>query len=183
MCYWAWHILWKYINLNISFWMNFQMNLITCQNRWHFLHIRNYLHIIYERFYCIIIYLIAYNEGEHSNLNSSWCYNGFVINSLVSSWLAITFWVWVGLDSSVLRLSTAECEISQWSDWTECAVPCGKGKVSRERQIIVNAPDCPTNLFEEKDCDNGNCSKYSATGVYYWQPYQNIVEKCWLNIC
>lgn len=98
MCYWAWHILWKYINLNISFWMNFQMILITCQNRWHFLHIRNYLHIIYERFYCIKIYLIAYNEGEHSKLNSSWCYNGFVINSLVSSWLAITFWVWVGLE-------------------------------------------------------------------------------------
>lgn len=51
-----------------------------------------------------------------------------------------------------------ECEISQWSDWTECAVPCGKGKVSRERQIIESAPDCPTNLFEEKDCDNGNCT-------------------------
>lgn len=68
-----------------------------------------------------------------------------------------------------------ECEISEWSAWTDCVVPCGKGKVTRVRQIIVNATDCPKDLKEEKDCDNGDCT---CPDDQIWSNYSLCQRTC-----
>ena len=62
------------------------------------------------------------------------------------------------------------CEVSAWSDWSSCSVPCGGGTQSRKRTVIVQPQFggalCPE-LEEYQACNTQACCENSwLTGSY-----------------
>ena len=55
-----------------------------------------------------------------------------------------------------------DCEVSDWSDWSECDVSCGIGTSVRSRSILRpesnGGAECPV-LEEKKTCKASRCSK------------------------
>ena len=52
------------------------------------------------------------------------------------------------------------CEVSDWSDWSTCSVPCGNGTQTRTRNILTpayNGGNCDTTLSESQSCIIKNC--------------------------
>lgn len=71
-----------------------------------------------------------------------------------------------------------DCKVSDWGKWTECSEPCGKGKQTRTRKILVeskNGKACPP-LTESKDCQVKPCSKDCE--VYPWGDWTGCSKGC-----
>lgn len=51
------------------------------------------------------------------------------------------------------------CDLTKWSDWSECSLPCGGGQRERTRQYKTNtAENCPPkNLRETQPCNVKCC--------------------------
>ena len=58
-----------------------------------------------------------------------------------------------------------DCEVSAWSDWTECSTTCGKSYKYKTRMIKRKAENggkkCPKKLEKRKRCDVPKCREYS----------------------
>lgn len=53
-----------------------------------------------------------------------------------------------------------DCQVSDWSQWSECDAACGAGVMSRSRQIVQSSQNggkhCPT-LTQKRDCQGYHC--------------------------
>ncbi|ROT77850.1 hypothetical protein C7M84_003448 [Penaeus vannamei] len=60
-------------------------------------------------------------------------------------------------------VADVDCQVSPWSEWTGCSKTCGKGWVSRTREILVfpqhEGRPCPKKLRRRRKCINPKCSK------------------------
>jgi len=54
-----------------------------------------------------------------------------------------------------------DCQLTEWTDWSECGVTCGTGQHTRERSLISEAQmggsPCDGSLRLLKSCDMGKC--------------------------
>lgn len=62
------------------------------------------------------------------------------------------------------------CEVSQWSEWSNCSATCGGGITKRKREFL-SCPDltCENHLEEEKFCNTDCCKvdgKWSQWGQW-----------------
>merc|ERR1719353_42354 len=78
-----------------------------------------------------------------------------------------------------------DCEMSMWSDWTECDKTCDTGQRHRERQVNVwekyGGIACSTNLVELKPCNEGLqhlCQKLKNCTVSQWQEWTPCTKTC-----
>lgn len=56
---------------------------------------------------------------------------------------------------------SAECAVTQWTDWSPCTVTCGDGATSRSRYYLVpaaNQADCGVRTMDKKACIGNNRS-------------------------
>ena len=55
-----------------------------------------------------------------------------------------------------LRGLKEDCQVSEWSDWSDCSSSCGRGWMFMERQILSPASNggraCPKKLTKRKRC-------------------------------
>ena len=72
-----------------------------------------------------------------------------------------------------------DCEVSGWSNWTNCDEPCGPGKQFRSRTVITPAQhggeNCPI-LTEEQDCNLGPCPVDCVMGE--WNNWSECPVDC-----
>ena len=64
------------------------------------------------------------------------------------------------LHISVFYFSAKDCEMGEWSAWTECSNPCGKGSKHRKRAIIQER------MFGGKRCRGPRRQKSACHGEY-----------------
>lgn len=54
-----------------------------------------------------------------------------------------------------------DCEVSDWTDWSDCSKKCGTGEQKRTRKVITHplhgGDACPTPLEETRDCNTQPC--------------------------
>ena len=63
-----------------------------------------------------------------------------------------------------------DCVLTQWSQWSACFKPCSPSGVKKSgvkirtrhilQQSLNGGVQCPTNLEEEKECDEGHCFSF-----------------------
>ena len=55
-----------------------------------------------------------------------------------------------------------DCEVSPWSDWSECSSTCGRGWMFMERSVITPASNggrpCPKKLTKRRRCVSSACN-------------------------
>lgn len=72
------------------------------------------------------------------------------------------------------------CEVSNYTPWSSCSVPCGDGIQTRERFILTTAANggtaCPTVLKETQPCNNGPCPVDCEMGE--WSAWSNCNQPC-----
>ena len=58
---------------------------------------------------------------------------------------------------------TVDCEVEDWSSWSDCSATCGGGTKTRGRGVVQEAENggaaCPT-LEEEEPCNTDQCPGY-----------------------
>ena len=71
-------------------------------------------------------------------------------------------------------LSSRDCQLADWSNWTECSRDCdGVGTQTRFRSIVVpasNGGSCPNTLLSERQCTSGcqHCSWSDWSDFSQW---------------
>ncbi|XP_042863867.1 spondin-1-like isoform X1 [Penaeus japonicus] len=60
------------------------------------------------------------------------------------------------------RVADVDCQVSEWSEWSACSKTCGKGWVTRTREIRVfpqhGGRPCPKKLRRRHKCTNPKCN-------------------------
>ena len=64
-----------------------------------------------------------------------------------------------------MLIKSVDCKVGPWNNWEPCSVTCGKGKKSRNREILKNPVNGGTpcqETVEFADCTTRTCnlSKY-----------------------
>merc|ERR1711951_172034 len=63
-----------------------------------------------------------------------------------------------------------DCQVSAWSEWTECSVSCGTGWSTRKRNVLLAAGNggrsCPKKMDRKKKCRQMPCP---ANTKYWYQ--------------
>lgn len=55
---------------------------------------------------------------------------------------------------------TVKCNVTQWSDWSECSESCGVGRKTRTRRVRgPELPDCP-DLTDWAECYEKPCREF-----------------------
>eukprot|EP00567_Pseudictyota_dubia_P010551 CAMPEP_0197448634 /NCGR_PEP_ID=MMETSP1175-20131217/18259_1 /TAXON_ID=1003142 /ORGANISM="Triceratium dubium, Strain CCMP147" /LENGTH=668 /DNA_ID=CAMNT_0042980463 /DNA_START=584 /DNA_END=2591 /DNA_ORIENTATION=- len=74
------------------------------------------------------------------------------------------------------------CILSQWSSWSNCSVPCGRGEKTRTRTIeVANSPHgtpCPpaSSLEDTQDCNSDPCP--GDCQLSPWSPWSKCSKEC-----
>jgi len=59
-----------------------------------------------------------------------------------------------------------DCQVTDWSDWSECSEQCGRGWMTRSRDIIAQplhgGRPCPRKLVKRKKCRGYECAAQPA---------------------
>ena len=66
----------------------------------------------------------------------------------------------MGNETFFLIISAKDCIMGEWSAWTECSNPCGKGSKQRKRAVIQESS------FGGKRCDGPRRQKQACHGEY-----------------
>jgi len=85
------------------------------------------------------------------------------------------------LNAPLLRDAAAQCEVSQWGDWSDCSSKCDSGSRTRNRRYLYpeESSDCTIDLYEVNPCrgNEADCPppKEPSQGVsnYYNPPVVN----------
>lgn len=71
-----------------------------------------------------------------------------------------------------------DCEVSEWSNWSECSQPCGGGYHIRTRSVLQypnsTGKSCPP-LFESQDCNSQSCTPDDCM-TSEWSPWSDCVK-------
>jgi len=72
----------------------------------------------------------------------------------------------------VRELMSADCQLSEWSDWGPCSAPCGTGTQSRTRSIVKSpkgSGKACNAVLETRRCTLRECGEkgFFATVLYY----------------
>ena len=80
---------------------------------------------------------------------------------------------------------TDDCQLTDWSDWSQCDKPCGPGKQFRTKSVLQEAKNkgraCSTyNLYETKDCQVKECplTKSDDCLVSDWTDWSLCSKDC-----
>ena len=68
--------------------------------------------------------------------------------------------VWALAGHMCARGSVADCELSEWWDWSSCSVTCGNGTMTRTRDIVtqpVGGGAACGATEDETACNYGDC--------------------------
>ncbi|CAF0819035.1 unnamed protein product, partial [Rotaria sordida] len=70
------------------------------------------------------------------------------------------------------------CDLTEWSEWSTCSLPCGGGQRERTRQYKTNSPDkCPPNNLREIQPCNIECCP--VDGKYTpWSEWSPCTVEC-----
>jgi hypothetical protein len=95
---------------------------------------------------------------------------------------------WAGLDKPAATVTEScntdpcpvECDITGWSEWSNCSADCGGGTQTQSRSIITNAAhggeECPSNLTNTRNCNTDPCPVECV--VSEWSEWSNCSSEC-----
>ena len=72
-----------------------------------------------------------------------------------------------------------DCEVTPWSEWTECSAECGNGEQHRSRKIVVESQGsgkpCPSSLVDTEGCYAPTCPiNCEMTDWSPWSPCDRL---------
>eukprot|EP00088_Acartia_fossae_P070968 TRINITY_DN962_c0_g1_i5.p1 TRINITY_DN962_c0_g1~~TRINITY_DN962_c0_g1_i5.p1 ORF type:complete len:1038 (-),score=234.06 TRINITY_DN962_c0_g1_i5:373-3441(-) len=63
------------------------------------------------------------------------------------------------------RAALQDCQVSEWSDWSECSADCGRGWMLKTREIVTMPQNggrgCPRKMEKRRKCRGMNCANGS----------------------
>jgi hypothetical protein len=59
-----------------------------------------------------------------------------------------------------------DCQLTEWSSWSGCSNPCGRGWMQKTRQVVVDAQNggrvCPRKMEKRRKCRGNRCNAGSG---------------------
>jgi hypothetical protein len=78
-----------------------------------------------------------------------------------------------------VKINSKDCQVGEWSPWSQCSVNCGGGEQSRERKIIqeqqYGGETCPP-LAETRSCNTNPCPINCEVGE--WTNWEDCNVQC-----
>jgi len=75
---------------------------------------------------------------------------------------------WNSFYFAILFIAAVDCEVGDWTDYSECSRPCGRGVMTRERDVIQEPRngglECPV-LKETTTCSGNRCKSPRHLGI------------------
>lgn len=81
-----------------------------------------------------------------------------------------------------LKECDSPCQVSEWTDWSDCSQTCGGGTQVRQRSILQSPvgtnSSCPI-LYEERDCNMHECPRSMSKCVFTeWSTWSECSKAC-----
>eukprot|EP00397_Hematodinium_sp_SG-2012_P001492 GEMP01001495.1.p1 GENE.GEMP01001495.1~~GEMP01001495.1.p1 ORF type:complete len:1042 (+),score=197.84 GEMP01001495.1:242-3367(+) len=77
---------------------------------------------------------------------------------------------------------SANCDLSEWSKWSQCSVTCGGGQVFRQRGVRTQPKNgghtCADNLRETKSCNTNKCAEGVDCELSDWSHWDQCSATC-----